>query len=94
MGKNRLNICAFFTVIVLMLSLVVGCSASDQENSSGDTSDTAQNDFPNKTVTIVTSSSPGSTLDTLVRTHLSYLSNELGVPVIVDNHPGGQFVTG
>lgn len=50
--------------------------------------------WPTKTVTIVAPASPGGSADRISRGMAPYLSKELGVPVIIENRPGGNSVVG
>ncbi|MEO7242505.1 MAG: tripartite tricarboxylate transporter substrate binding protein [Variovorax sp.] len=45
-------------------------------------------DFPNRPVTLIVTSSPGGALDSMTRIVADSLTKELGQPVVVENQPG------
>lgn len=49
----------------------------------------AQNPWPDKPIRIIAAQAPGSSNDATARALADYLSTKLGVPVIVENKPGG-----
>jgi tripartite-type tricarboxylate transporter receptor subunit TctC len=54
----------------------------------------AQEPWPNRPIRIVIAFPAGSVTDTLHRNLVEPLSRELGVPVVIDNRPGGNGVIG
>lgn len=50
--------------------------------------------WPTKKVTIVAPARPGGSADRISRGMAPYLSKELGVPVVIENRPGGNGVVG
>lgn len=56
--------------------------------------ETAADDYPKRTVTIMVSVAPGSQADQFARLIADQLSSRLGKPVIVENRPGGGQVVG
>lgn len=72
-------------VLSLVLILIVsGCGGSDDSSSeSGDT------DFPEKDITLLVAYSAGGGTDTGARVLQTYLEDELGVTVNIENKPGG-----
>jgi tripartite-type tricarboxylate transporter receptor subunit TctC len=52
----------------------------------------AQQDYPNRPITIVVPLAPGSGLDALVRLYADKLQTSLGKPVIVENKPGASLM--
>ena len=52
----------------------------------------AQQDYPNKPITIVVPLAPGSGMDSLVRLYADKLQQSLGKPVIVENKPGAALM--
>lgn len=52
------------------------------------TSSVVAQDFPNKPIIAMVAFGPGGSTDTTMRLIQPYLEKELGVPVIVENHPG------
>lgn len=49
----------------------------------------AQQDYPNKPVTVVVQTNPGGTIDTLTRTVCKVAEKELGQPIVIENRAGG-----
>jgi len=47
-------------------------------------------DFPNKPITIIVNTNPGSSVDVMARTVAKIAEKYLGQPVVVDNKPGGD----
>src|SRR3546814_18874382 len=47
-------------------------------------------EFPSKTITIVTPLGPGSGLETVLRHIAEYMSKKLGQSVIIENKPGAN----
>ena len=64
------------TLIVALLGAAFASSASAQK-------------FPSRDITLVVQFAPGGNTDVNARILAPYLSKELGVPVIVENRPGG-----
>jgi tripartite-type tricarboxylate transporter receptor subunit TctC len=54
----------------------------------------AQNDYPNKPITVITPYAPAGAGDLTMRTLAKFMSKELGQSVIVDNRPGGATALG
>ena len=52
----------------------------------------AQQDYPNKPITIVVPLAAGSGMDSLVRLYADKLQQSLGKPVIVENKPGAALM--
>jgi tripartite-type tricarboxylate transporter receptor subunit TctC len=50
-------------------------------------------DWPSKTITIVVPLAPGTGMDIIARLYGEQLSQRLGKPVIVENKPGGGFIS-
>lgn len=84
MKKNFKN---FLLLVILVLSMFVitACGTSDSEDK-----DVQTDDFPTKTITIMVPYDAGGGTDLGFRTLAGDLEDELGVPVIVENKPGGN----
>jgi tripartite-type tricarboxylate transporter receptor subunit TctC len=50
--------------------------------------------FPNKSVTIISPTGPGSPQDTIIRAIAEAMTKDLGKPVIVENKPGASLTMG
>ena len=70
------------TLLVLSVGLV-GCGGKAQPKSA------AKADYPTKPITLIVSFSAGGGTDLGARLLAPYLEKELGVPVVVENKPGG-----
>jgi len=84
-------------VLFMIFSLiVVGCTQEEATDEVGSDQEEAINvdDFPNRTITIVVPWPAGGRSDTYARGLAPLLEEELGVPVIVSNHPGASSVMG
>lgn len=55
---------------------------------------TAQSDFPSKPISLIVPFAAGTTADLLFRGYAEAASKHLGVPVVVDNKPGGSATLG
>jgi tripartite-type tricarboxylate transporter receptor subunit TctC len=55
---------------------------------------TAQSDYPNKPITLIVPFAAGVTADLLFRGYAEVVSKQLGVPVIIENKPGGSATLG
>lgn len=69
-----------------------GSGGSGSSGSSGGSAakDDPAADFPNKPLTIVVNTNPGSSVDVMARTVAKIAEKYLGQPVVVDNRPGGD----
>ncbi len=54
----------------------------------------AQQDYPNKPIRIIVPYPPGGSVDPTARTFGNWLSDKLGVPVVIDNRPGAGSTIG
>jgi len=50
--------------------------------------------YPEKPIRLIVPSAPGGAPDALMRTLGTQLSQQMGVPVVIDNKPGGSYVIG
>jgi tripartite-type tricarboxylate transporter receptor subunit TctC len=50
--------------------------------------------YPDKTIRLIVPSAPGGAPDALMRALGQQLSIQMGVPVVIDNKPGGSYVIG
>jgi tripartite-type tricarboxylate transporter receptor subunit TctC len=50
--------------------------------------------YPEKPIRLIVPSAPGGAPDVLMRALASQLSTQMGVPIVVDNKPGGSYVIG
>lgn len=75
-----------FIALITALTLAVSSLALAQQD--------AATNFPERLVTVVVPWSAGGRTDLAVRVWAPYLEEELGVPVVVANNPGGGGVVG
>jgi tripartite-type tricarboxylate transporter receptor subunit TctC len=68
---------------LLIMAMVSGCGALG--SSAGD--------FPNKPITVLVSSSPGSAVDVMARTIAKAAEKELGQPIVIETKTGGSGAT-
>lgn len=54
----------------------------------------AQAAYPDKPIRLIVPSAPGGAPDVLMRELASRLSQQMGVPVVIDNKPGGSYTIG
>ncbi len=80
--------------VLLFLTTLVGCSTQDTATSSANPSEgpgsSQKIDYPTKPIKLIVSYAAGGGTDTGARMLTSYLEKELGVPVVVENKPGGS----
>jgi len=50
--------------------------------------------YPEKPIRLIVPSAPGGAPDVLMRALASQLSTQMGVPIVIDNKPGGSYVIG
>jgi len=50
--------------------------------------------YPDKPIRLIVPSAPGGAPDALMRTLATQLSQQMGVPIVIDNKPGGSYVIG
>ena len=50
--------------------------------------------YPDKPIRLIVPSAPGGAPDALMRTLANQLSQQMGVPFVIDNKPGGSYVIG
>jgi len=50
--------------------------------------------YPDKPIRLIVPSAPGGAPDALMRALGQQLSTQMGVPVVIDNKPGGSYVIG
>ncbi|WP_248928408.1 tripartite tricarboxylate transporter substrate binding protein [Paenibacillus hamazuiensis] len=80
--------------LILMFVLVIGCaqketgSNSKQQTNAG-ASSAKKTEYPTKPITLIVSYAAGGGTDLGARLLTPYLEKELGVPVVVENKPGG-----
>ncbi|WP_134700796.1 tripartite tricarboxylate transporter substrate binding protein [Ammoniphilus sp. YIM 78166] len=78
---------------LLFLTALVGCSTQDSVSSSTnptEPSNAKEINYPTKPIKLIVSYAAGGGTDTGARMLTSYLEKELGVPVVVENKPGGS----
>ncbi len=68
----------------LSLQLILGADCRAQS--------TAADNFPNQTIKIITNVGVGGTYDILARALADELQKTLGKPVVIEPHPGGNFL--
>lgn len=96
------KILALILAVLLLALTFAGCgqtaaapaAAAAPAQASGNDSAASSGTFPSSTITIVVPWNPGGRGDTFGRAVANYLTEELGVSVIVSNQPGGVGVTG
>ena len=71
---------------LLSLSLVLAASLAPF--------DAALAAWPEKPIRLIVPSAPGGAPDVLMRALSTQLSQQLGVPIVIDNKPGGSYVIG
>lgn len=94
--KSALVLLSVLLAFVLLMSMV-GCTSNDTPDTPSDTPpDTSPEPevYPKSTITVIVPWSPGGRSDIAARTYGPFLEKELGVPVVVANHPGGGGVIG
>ncbi|HSV77621.1 MAG TPA: tripartite tricarboxylate transporter substrate binding protein, partial [Ramlibacter sp.] len=50
--------------------------------------------YPEKPIRLIVPSAPGGAPDALMRALAQQLSQQMGVPIVIDNKPGGSYVIG
>lgn len=82
---------ALTAICVLSLGTIIGCAAKQPAapNSSSQQPSAQTVDFPKKPITLVVSFAAGGGTDLGARLLTPILEKELGVPVVVENKPGG-----
>ncbi|WP_066151735.1 tripartite tricarboxylate transporter substrate binding protein [Halalkalibacter krulwichiae] len=83
--------------LLLFLFVLVGCNQSTQETTGAEAkaeTTSEQSDFPKKPINWVVPFGPGSVTDLSTRLIAEEMSKKLGVPIVVDNLPGGATVLG
>ncbi|WP_238344285.1 Bug family tripartite tricarboxylate transporter substrate binding protein [Ramlibacter lithotrophicus] len=84
------NVQAFFTSIMrtrtFLLSFVAAAAAFVSSHSLAA--------YPDKPIRLVVPSAPGGAPDVLMRSLAQQMSVQMGVPIVIDNKPGGSYVIG
>lgn len=79
-------------IAILTLSILMGCGQqevnSNKENNASQANKASQ-DYPNKPIKLIVSYAAGGGTDLGARQLTPFLEKELGVPVVVENKPGG-----
>ena len=80
--------------LILMFVLVVGCAqketgSNSNQQTNADANNTTKAEYPTKPITLIVSYAAGGGTDLGARLLTPYLEKELGVPVVVENKPGG-----
>lgn len=80
-----------FSIILALSMLLVasGCGASTSSSTSAPASQATSVKFPTTTIKIIVPFSAGGSTDLLARLLAPEMSTRLGVPVVVENKPGG-----
>ena len=50
--------------------------------------------YPDKPIRLIVPSAPGGAPDILMRALATQMSQQMGVPIVIDNKPGGSYVIG
>lgn len=92
MLKGRKTLLSYLLVTILVLSLIlVGCGDSDvTDDNATDGKSTEEVDFPAGPITAICPWSAGGSSDVAFRAFLSYMAEELGVDINVQNVTGGD----
>lgn len=92
MLKGRKTLLSYLLVTILVLSLIlVGCGDSDvADDNATDGKSTEEVDFPAGPITAICPWSAGGSSDVAFRAFLSYMAEELGVDINVQNVTGGD----
>lgn len=78
----------FLAVMVFALvAVLMACSKDEPDTANGDGEESAS--WPEKNINFIVHSGPGN-VDTAVRQMGQLLEKELGVKIIIENHPGGS----
>jgi len=88
---------SFAAVCVLAMGILAGCTSPVAQNSNETATGSQTNtetsapktDYPTKPITLIVSFAAGGGTDLGARLLTPYLEKELGVPVVVENKPGG-----
>lgn len=81
-----------FSIVLILTLLLAACSSNTNTNTASKSEGEEKKDgntFPNKPITLVVSFAAGGGTDLGARILAPYLEDELGVPVVVENKPGG-----
>ncbi|WP_058486100.1 tripartite tricarboxylate transporter substrate binding protein [Defluviitalea phaphyphila] len=100
--KTLKRILVSATIISILMTAIVGCSNSTTSNDTSTNStgnetnetDSAKNEFPEKTIEIIVPFGAGGGADISVRNLAKYAEKELGQTIIINNVTGGSGTVG
>lgn len=91
MKKKTALVLLSVTLVFVLLMSIVGCAKAPDTKEPDKPVDIQ---YPKGTITVIVPWSPGGRSDIAARSYAPFLEKELGVPVVVANHPGGGGVIG
>ncbi|RDU38125.1 tripartite tricarboxylate transporter substrate binding protein [Neobacillus piezotolerans] len=78
-----------FSFVLILMLLLSACSSNNTTAKSDEKEKKKESTFPEKPITLIVSFAAGGGTDLGARILAPYLEDELGVPVVVENKPGG-----
>ncbi|WP_053365773.1 tripartite tricarboxylate transporter substrate binding protein [Bacillus sp. FJAT-27245] len=78
-----------FSFVLILMLLLAACSSNNTTAKSEGKEKKKEKTFPDKPITLIVSFAAGGGTDLGARILAPYLEDELGVPVVVENKPGG-----
>lgn len=93
MKKNTTFVLISVFLAFILIASLVGCAPTPEAQPETPEEEVVV-EYPKSTITIIVPWSPGGRSDIAARTYGPFLEKELGVPVVVANHPGGGGVIG
>lgn len=92
MKINKMNkFLALSITLIMMISMISGCSSSTTQNTGGDTAQSAEvktTDFPQKPITLVVPWAAGGSSDLMARSIAQVASKYIDQPIVVENRDG------
>ena len=101
MLSRKYTLLAVILILSLVFSaLIIGCEPEEEvvdepeEEPVDEPEEEPEEVWPEETIRIVVPYNPGGGVDRMARTVAPYLQDELGVPIVVENRPGGGGIVG